>query len=112
MIVEEGSVGVIRSSFALGLPDDWSAGLELTPDSDFARHIVPFRRVVLLKQNLSDFRDFQNTAFRGRFSLVQNWLLIPLVAKERLRYLMIGFPRKYEDLNELSAKNEIIPNAG
>jgi len=111
LILEQSDDNSIASSFALGLPESWGEELRLSAGCDLAENVFPYHRVVLLKQALFHYRDFENTHFRTPFSQVQSWLFLPLASSARPRYLMIGFPRRYEDLKELSLHNDIIPSA-
>ncbi|HKK49311.1 MAG TPA: hypothetical protein VJ932_09450, partial [Alkalispirochaeta sp.] len=101
----------LRGGFGLGMPEECSAPITLAPTSDLASTIVPYRRVVLLKQPIAAFRDFVGSCHAERLSAINSWLLLPLKDADRRRYLMVGFSRSFDDLLDLAGKYEIIPRA-
>ncbi|SIQ70581.1 hypothetical protein SAMN05920897_11367 [Alkalispirochaeta americana] len=110
-VLEAGDDNSITSSFSLGLPEDWSDDFRLEPECDLAQCIFPHRRVLLLKQNLREYRDFSGVSFGEHFPPVHSWLLLPLQSRERQRYLMVGFLQKHNTLKDLCRETEIFPGA-
>ncbi|MFW5695223.1 MAG: hypothetical protein ACOCYB_08635, partial [Alkalispirochaeta sp.] len=111
LLLEETPNRGLRGGFGLGMPEQCREPLSLGADSDLATTIVPHRRVVLLKEPLSVFRDFVGSCQADKLSAINSWLLLPLKDSDHRRYLMVGFSRTFEDLMDLAGKYEIIPRA-
>jgi hypothetical protein len=111
VVMEQIPDGRLRASFGLGLPEDCSDELTLSPNSDIAQVIVPYRRVALLKRPLSGFRDFVGTCQAQKLGGINSWLLLPLKDAASPTLSDVGFSRSFEDLVDLTHQYEIVPRA-
>jgi hypothetical protein len=110
-VLEPASDGGLVGSFTLGLPADCPEQFRITADRDMVRNVFEFRRVALLKQRLSAFRDFGESCHARKLASIGSWLFLPLNTVTGA-YLMIGFQRSFEDLLDLTSRYDIVSRAG
>ena len=109
-ILERQSDACWSVRFAIGMPQNCPDALKLGPDTELARNVFALKRVLLLKRPLAMFQDFDGSCHAEQLESIWSWLWVPLEHRES-RYLLVGFPHAFEDLDDLSTRTQIVAEA-